>query len=259
MKKKRFSVEQMVGVLKQAEVGVPVAEVIRKAGISEQTFYRWKAKYAGLGGGSGPPDEAAAGREPAAEAAGGGADAGQDDVAGCALKKMVKPSRRGPMVERLASSYRVSERRACRVLCVARATYRYRSRLDPRTELRMRIREIAQARVRYGYRKIRVLLNREGWEVGKYLVYRLYKEEGLALKRMKPAAQAESDRDIGKSGSSQRRRTRPGAWTSSRISCRMGRRFRALTIVDVYHARGGGDRSGPEPERRRCGANAEPS
>ena len=38
----------MIGVLKQAQVGVPVAEVIRKAGISEQTFYRWKAKYAGL-------------------------------------------------------------------------------------------------------------------------------------------------------------------------------------------------------------------
>lgn len=48
MRKKLFSVEQMIGVLKQAEVGVPVAEVIRKAGISEQTFYRWKAKYAGL-------------------------------------------------------------------------------------------------------------------------------------------------------------------------------------------------------------------
>jgi putative transposase len=48
MRKKRFSVEQMIGVLKQTEVGVPVAEVIREAGISEQTFYRWKAKYAGL-------------------------------------------------------------------------------------------------------------------------------------------------------------------------------------------------------------------
>lgn len=47
MKKKRF-VEQIVGVLKQGQVGVPVAEVIRKAGISEQTFYRWKARYAGL-------------------------------------------------------------------------------------------------------------------------------------------------------------------------------------------------------------------
>ena len=48
MKKKRFSVEQIVGVLKQAEVGVPVVEVIRKAGISEQTFYRWKKQYVGL-------------------------------------------------------------------------------------------------------------------------------------------------------------------------------------------------------------------
>ncbi len=48
MKRKRFSVEQMVGVLKQAEVGVPVAELIRRVGISEQTFYRWKKQYAGL-------------------------------------------------------------------------------------------------------------------------------------------------------------------------------------------------------------------
>jgi putative transposase len=100
---------------------------------------------------------------------------------------MVKPSRRGPMVDRLMSSYGASERRAWRVLCVTRGTYRYRSCCDPRTELRMRIREIAQARVRYGYRKIRVLLNREGWDVGKHLVYRLYQEEGLVLKRMKPA------------------------------------------------------------------------
>ena len=48
MKKKRFSVEQIVGMLKQAEVGVPVVELIRKVGISEQTFYRWKKQYVGL-------------------------------------------------------------------------------------------------------------------------------------------------------------------------------------------------------------------
>ena len=48
MKKKRFSVEQIVGILKQVDVGVPVAEVIRKAGIAEQTFYRWKKQYAEL-------------------------------------------------------------------------------------------------------------------------------------------------------------------------------------------------------------------
>ena len=48
MKKKRFSVEQIVAVLKQAELGMPVADVIRQVGISEQTFYRWKKQYAGL-------------------------------------------------------------------------------------------------------------------------------------------------------------------------------------------------------------------
>ncbi len=48
MKRKRFSVEQIVGVLKQVEVGVPVAELVRKVGISEQTFYRWKKQYVGL-------------------------------------------------------------------------------------------------------------------------------------------------------------------------------------------------------------------
>jgi putative transposase len=48
VKRKRFSVEQIVGVLKPAEVGVPVAELIRKVGISEQTFYRWKKQYTGL-------------------------------------------------------------------------------------------------------------------------------------------------------------------------------------------------------------------
>jgi putative transposase len=48
VKKKRFSVEQIVAVLKQAELGMPVADLIRRVGISEQTFYRWKKQYAGL-------------------------------------------------------------------------------------------------------------------------------------------------------------------------------------------------------------------
>lgn len=48
MKRKRFSVEQIVAILKHVEVGVPVVEVCRQAGISEQTFYRWKKQYIGL-------------------------------------------------------------------------------------------------------------------------------------------------------------------------------------------------------------------
>jgi putative transposase len=48
MKRKRYSVEQIVAILKQAELGLPVADLIRQVGISEQTFYRWKKQYAGL-------------------------------------------------------------------------------------------------------------------------------------------------------------------------------------------------------------------
>jgi putative transposase len=48
MKRKRFPVEQIVAVLKQAELGLPVADISRQVGISEQTFYHWKKLYAGL-------------------------------------------------------------------------------------------------------------------------------------------------------------------------------------------------------------------
>jgi putative transposase len=49
MKRSKFSEQQIVGVLKQAEAGVPVKDLCRKIGISDQTFYNWKAKYGGLG------------------------------------------------------------------------------------------------------------------------------------------------------------------------------------------------------------------
>jgi putative transposase len=48
VKKNRFAVEQIVAILKQAELGIPIAELIRQVGVSEQTFYRWKKKYSGL-------------------------------------------------------------------------------------------------------------------------------------------------------------------------------------------------------------------
>jgi putative transposase len=53
VKRSRFSVEQIVAVLKQADLGMSVADVIRKIGVSEQTFYRWKRQYVSL-----EPDQA---------------------------------------------------------------------------------------------------------------------------------------------------------------------------------------------------------
>jgi putative transposase len=94
------------------------------------------------------------------------------------------------------------------------------------------MREMAQARVRYGYRKIRVLLNREGWAVGKTLVYRLYREEGLTLRHRPPrrrkAVVPRAHRPPA---------TKPNdAWTLDFVADQLanGLRFRALTVVDVY-------------------------
>ena len=71
-------------------------------------------------------------------------------------------------------------RRACRALPVERSTYHYRSRRAGQADLIERIKEIAETRVRYGYRRIHVLLRREGWEVNPKRIYRLYQEIGPA-------------------------------------------------------------------------------
>ena len=77
--------------------------------------------------------------------------------------------------------YGVSERRVCRVLQRPRSVYDYKSRKDEQAVLRMRIKDIAQTRVSYGYRRIHIMLLREGWEVNHKRVYRLYKLEGLMM------------------------------------------------------------------------------
>ena len=78
--------------------------------------------------------------------------------------------------------YRVSERRASRVALVCRQTMRYASVRDPQDGLRMRLKDLAAARVRYGYRRLHVLLRREGWEINHKRVYRIYLQEGLNLR-----------------------------------------------------------------------------
>ena len=64
------------------------------------------------------------------------------------------------------------------MLTMARGTYRYRSRADEQAALRIRLEDLAQARVSYGYRRLHVLLQREGWAVNHKRIYRLYHQEG---------------------------------------------------------------------------------
>ena len=67
----------------------------------------------------------------------------------------------------------MGQRRACETLQLRRSSWYYRSRKDKQVALRMRIREIAAVRVRYGYPRIHVLLRREGWNINRMQVYRL--------------------------------------------------------------------------------------
>jgi putative transposase len=104
----------------------------------------------------------------------------------------VKPAQQRAAVRYFRTGFQVSERRACRLIGVARSSYRYRSVAADQTALRLRLRALAAARVRYGYRRLHVLLRREGWRANHKQVYRLYREEGLGtrVKRRKTLASA---------------------------------------------------------------------
>ena len=93
--------------------------------------------------------------------------------------------RRREALPYLQKTYAIGERRACRVLRVCRATVQYRSVKIDVAPLRARIVELARLRLRYGYRRIHVLLRREGWAVNVKRVHRLYRQEGLSM-RLRP-------------------------------------------------------------------------
>jgi putative transposase len=100
---------------------------------------------------------------------------------------VVSRVRRKTVLPEIRKTWRLSERRACEILTVNRCAVRYRSlRSNDDAALRMRIKEIATARVRYGQRRIYVLLRREGWHVNIKRVARIYRAEGLAIRTKMP-------------------------------------------------------------------------
>ena len=98
----------------------------------------------------------------------------------------MKPARKREMVDDIRRAWQVSIRSACQALPVDRSTYHYRPKRSGQAVLMKRIKEIAETRVRYGYRRIHVLLRREGWLVNSKRVCRLYREMGLQLRHKTP-------------------------------------------------------------------------
>ena len=132
-------------------------------------------------------------------------------------------------VAHLRTMFEVSERRACQIVGADRKTVRYRSRRPDEAALRERLRALAVERRRFGYRRLFVLLRREGEAAGQNRVYRLYREEGLSVRRRRARRRA-----VG---------TRAPILTEAKVNARWsldfvhdqfacGRRFRILNIVD---------------------------
>jgi transposase InsO family protein len=123
----------------------------------------------------------------------------------------------------------MSERRACTLLAADRRMIRYRSRRPPDVELRTRLRDLANQRRRFGYRRLFILLREQGEPSGINRIYRLYREEGLTVRKRKSRRRA-----VG---------TRTPILVEAKVNARwsldfvhdqfaLGRRFRILNIVD---------------------------
>jgi transposase InsO family protein len=142
---------------------------------------------------------------------------------------MVGPAAKREAVAHLRHVVQMSERRACILVSADRKMIRYRSRRPPDVELRTRLRDLANQRRRFGYRRLFILLREQGEPSGINRIYRLYREEGLTVRKRKARRKA-----IG---------TRTPILVEAKVNARwsldfvhdqfaQGRRFRILNIVD---------------------------
>ncbi|MGB3317331.1 MAG: IS3 family transposase [Albidovulum sp.] len=244
MKRSRFSEEQIIGMLKEQEAGMPTADVCRKHGVSPATFYKYKAKFGGLEVSDARrlralEDENAQLKKLLAEAMLDNAIL--KDVGG---KKMVAPGVRRDVVAHVVAIHGVSQRRACRALAVDRSSVRYHGvRLDD-AEARIAMKAVAAERRRFGYplagrrlpaiavrRRIHVMLERQGIVMNLKKLRRLYREEKLQVRRRGGRKRALGTR---------RPMLVPDApnmrWSLDFVSDALtdGRRFRVLAVVDDY-------------------------
>ncbi|RYY28772.1 MAG: IS3 family transposase [Sphingomonadales bacterium] len=231
MKRKQFSEEQIIGILKEAEAGAVVTDLCRRHGMSSATYYASKAKFGGL-------EVSDARRLRALEEENARLkrlladtmldNAGLKDLLS---KKLVTLAAKREAVAHLQTTLGMSERRACAVVGADRTSMRYRSCRADDGDLRSRsrLRELAQQRRRFGYRRLHILLRRDGITINRKKTQRLYREEGLTVRRRKGRRRAVGARAPAPVLALPNQR-----WSLDFVHDQLvtGRRFRVLNIVD---------------------------
>jgi putative transposase len=132
----------------------------------------------------------------------------------------------------IREAHGLSERRACGLVGIRRSSCRYAGRRAEMGGLRGRLRELAQERRRFGYRRLTVLLRREGWAVNHKRVYRLYREEGLGVGRRKRKRIGAVERPA---LTIPVRANERGSMDFISDALSEGRKFRSLNIVDDFN------------------------
>jgi len=241
MKRARYTEEQIIGILHEHDTGAKCADLCHKHGMSEGTFYAWKSKFGGMTVSDAKrlkalEDENAKLKKLLAEqmldgesisAIGPRTMVERDERA--AGKKMVGPAAKREAVAHLRARLGLSERRACRIVGADRKMVRYRSRRPDDAELRGRLRDLANERRRFSYRRLFILLRREGETSGINCIYRLYREEGLTVRKRRARRKAVGTR------APILVEARPNArWSLDFVHGQFGcgRRFRILNVVD---------------------------
>jgi putative transposase len=187
--------------LGQSETGTRLEEICRQMGVAQAAFFNWEKKYGGLG----IPDlrKLRQLKEENPRLKKLVADLSLDTQM---LQDVIKKSCKSPykkwMANWMVNNYRVSVQKACRRVRLPKSMYHYLHHRRDKSLLKMRINEIAQTRVRYGFERIFVLLPREGSPDYYRRVYRIYKASGLNLRAKKAQTEQKRCTSAGTTGDS---------------------------------------------------------
>ena len=135
-------------------------------------------------------------------------------------------------MDEVRESWKVSIRKACKALRIDRSLYTYRSKRAEQAPLKQRIKEICETRVRYGYRRVHVLLLREGWSINMKRTRRLYNELGLQLRNKTPKRRVKAKLREDRTDATHSNQVWAMDFVHDQLAT--GRKLRVLTIVDTH-------------------------
>jgi putative transposase len=135
-------------------------------------------------------------------------------------------------VDEVREVWKLSIRKACQALRIDRSLYTYKSRRGEQAPLKQRIKEICETRVRYGYRRVHVLLLREGWSINMKRTRRLYNELGLQLRNKTPKRRVKAKLREDRTDATHSNQVWAMDFVHDQLAT--GRKLRVLTIVDTH-------------------------